>query len=906
MATTSTTETRVRGKRAAVPVLLEAFPVPPSFIPPSPLVPNVSTSFPRSPSPLLSSPKPPPSSPPSAPLPPVPGPSRITEHETLMFISAARSRRTSKMSLASCSTYSQRDSIISADGCSPPSLSPSNSTPYDSSRSIRSFSSSSSLSVPLQRHAERSPVIQPRIAEEDAADLTRMSLDEISMHSPLPEHLSDDEKVLDIGISRRLPRYDPRDSISSVDMSEIPLLHDEMDVEAPPPVLPPISIPGRTRSLPRRLRHFAEKALPPLPPPPLTQPPPPPSETPPSAAPSQPLSRSAFQALTHSHTDRADSPDIGEILASTPRPRRKSSHGSGLRSRSTSRSARGLRRTFSDAQSAPGSRRGSALSSGSGDHPPSVPSLPHLPSRGREPWRPACPTELAYAQTAMTHDEPEAWNEDSFVSDYGVPLDETGTPFDVGDGDDEEARLDRELDGDGSDSDSDLDLHTPLPQLMVRDGLLSPNSKLVASSRGTTPLPNDRPGSGFSVASAAGSIMTKNGLFKDERDTVKRRVRHRDGKLLRGGIGLTTGLGWSDSEDEDAPSPLVRQMSTGSLQKQRASAMSSRSLNSISRSYSGGHVSRSGTDEFGVLPKALPSSAPPTAWLRPRLGSSLNRRTSTSSSLSSGSSTSAMSRTMSRGSTSSLRSAPPCTPSRRNLDAKLLGYICEGAEMGFTTPSTSSSTASLVTPITPAESPSQSRPRRGSASSKAVPVQLDSLDISDLTPRRDVVRLNTPSKSSPSTPALTSRKASVPRPLRLPQVQGSLRTPSSSTSTPSAWAPVSASVGPSSAPSLRQVPSQGLRQPQATTVRSTSTASSAPPLAGVGFPSLSPSKPSPVGPSSPPSSMSRLRPRTGTGMVYRTTPSAPATPVTPAPRPSMMRMPSTKSLRSVKSVGIAI
>ena len=45
--------------------------------------------------------------------------------------------------------------------------------------------------------------------------------------------------------------------------------------------------------------------------------------------------------------------------------------------------------------------------------------------------------------------------------------------------------------------------------------------------------------------------MTKNGLFKDERDTLQRRVRHRDGKLLRGGIGLTTGLGWSDSEDEE-------------------------------------------------------------------------------------------------------------------------------------------------------------------------------------------------------------------------------------------------------------------------------------------------------------------------------------------------------------------
>ena len=43
-----------------------------------------------------------------------------------------------------------------------------------------------------------------------------------------------------------------------------------------------------------------------------------------------------------------------------------------------------------------------------------------------------------------------------------------------------------------------------------------------------------------------GSVMTKSGIIKDERDTLTRRVRHRDGKLLRGGIGLTTGLGWSD------------------------------------------------------------------------------------------------------------------------------------------------------------------------------------------------------------------------------------------------------------------------------------------------------------------------------------------------------------------------
>ena len=40
--------------------------------------------------------------------------------------------------------------------------------------------------------------------------------------------------------------------------------------------------------------------------------------------------------------------------------------------------------------------------------------------------------------------------------------------------------------------------------------------------------------------------MTKSGLQKDPRDTERRRVRHRDGHLLRAGMGLTTGLGWSD------------------------------------------------------------------------------------------------------------------------------------------------------------------------------------------------------------------------------------------------------------------------------------------------------------------------------------------------------------------------
>lgn len=89
--------------------------------------------------------------------------------------------------------------------------------------------------------------------------------------------------------------------------------------------------------------------------------------------------------------------------------------------------------------------------------------------------------------------------------------------------------------------------------VMLRDGLISPRSKVISaldsSKRPGSAVSTSKPllfaqgkfSSGVSV-----SLRTKNGLFKDDRDTLKRRRRHRDGKLLRGGIGLTTGLGWSD------------------------------------------------------------------------------------------------------------------------------------------------------------------------------------------------------------------------------------------------------------------------------------------------------------------------------------------------------------------------
>ncbi|EDR02390.1 uncharacterized protein LACBIDRAFT_309719 [Laccaria bicolor S238N-H82] len=61
-----------RPRKQPVPILLESFPIPPTFIPSTPTTAN-----------------PPPSGPPSTPLPPVPGPSRISEYDTLNLLFAA-------------------------------------------------------------------------------------------------------------------------------------------------------------------------------------------------------------------------------------------------------------------------------------------------------------------------------------------------------------------------------------------------------------------------------------------------------------------------------------------------------------------------------------------------------------------------------------------------------------------------------------------------------------------------------------------------------------------------------------------------------------------------------------------------------------------------------------------------
>ncbi|EIN14221.1 hypothetical protein PUNSTDRAFT_140557 [Punctularia strigosozonata HHB-11173 SS5] len=247
-------------------------------------------------------------------------------------------------------------------------------------------------------------------------------------------------------------------------------------------------------------------------------------------------------------------------------------------------------------------------------------------------------------------------SEDSHVSDYGVQIESAlGHGSDAGmDQPEDETRLEREMEGGASDSDSSLDLHTPLPHLMFRDGLLSPRSKLFSQTMAMRSASPDavsvqslaRPGSMASMKSTSSNI-TKSGIFKDERDTVRRRTRHRDGKLLRGGIGLTTGLGWSDSEDEDAPSPLTRRLSTltgtrrssESLVLSRStSRISSNSPHPLSRSFSAG-TSRQGLSSTASIMSVMSTPAPatrtpPTSWHQKGSNAGHGQKTSSGSAMS--------------------------------------------------------------------------------------------------------------------------------------------------------------------------------------------------------------------------------------------------------------------------------
>src|SRR5713226_5665985 len=203
-------------RNTPVPFLLNEFPVPPTFIPQN--VPHASN--------------PPPSRPPSLPLPPIPGPSPLSENDLFQITAAARSRRASRLSTSSNSS-SWRGSVASiASASSGPS---SHAAPTSAAvisqlpgrtrnESISSLRSNTSLS----RHPPKSKAVNPAILEDDESlsvdtvepSLTLTSLSDIPRAFPLPRpHVREEPTI-------------HGERLSSIDMRDLPALQDD-DVSDP-------------------------------------------------------------------------------------------------------------------------------------------------------------------------------------------------------------------------------------------------------------------------------------------------------------------------------------------------------------------------------------------------------------------------------------------------------------------------------------------------------------------------------------------------------------------------------------------------------------------------------------------------------------------------------------------------
>ncbi|KAG8695926.1 hypothetical protein FRC09_008851 [Ceratobasidium sp. 395] len=228
---------------------------------------------------------------------------------------------------------------------------------------------------------------------------------------------------------------------------------------------------------------------------------------------------------------RPVSPDISYILRTTPRPSRHSS-------------------TYSLASSAATSRRPSVMGLGTSAPPSSFRAVPGMagPSRRTSDMSMSVGSSSRRTSSAVT------------ACSQGLDVEGAGPEVFFGE------------QYDSDDSDSDLDLSTPLPHMMLRAGLLSPRSTIITE---LMELPS--PGATPSGLSARGEALRLKGekVWKAE---SRRKIRHRDGRNLRDGVGLTTGLGWSDSEDEDAPSPLRRRLSSVLMAKAQAQSRPSSQL----------------------------------------------------------------------------------------------------------------------------------------------------------------------------------------------------------------------------------------------------------------------------------------------------------------------------------------
>jgi hypothetical protein len=422
-----------------VPLLLNEFPVPPTFIPQNP----------------SSTTNPPPSRPPSLPLPPVPGPSPLSEHDLFQITAAARSRRASRLSTSSNSS-SWRGSVASLGSASsrPPSLGVSSTQPpqpavRSRTDSVASTSAHSVRSLPSQNGSHSVSLSSKATARAANPDNHRPSPMSMAVN---PAILEDDETSLS-DIARVTPSLNSHvtdesalhgERLSSIDMHDLPTLQDDdttdLDSQAHSFYLQ-MRAARRSKSPVHKSRTRQA----------TSQPQPNGNSTSgtthrrTSSATQHARNRALFHDTSHAPTafpgkslpdesDRASSPDLASIIAATPRPRRRSETSS-AGSRSGSRSRRRAHKSL------PGSRRSSATGR------LSVFSLPD------EAARQGNASLASRSLLANSHVGDGLWHDDSLPEDYGV---------EIGGGDGDFGNVPDEDDTAGE-SDSSLDIHTPLP-----------------------------------------------------------------------------------------------------------------------------------------------------------------------------------------------------------------------------------------------------------------------------------------------------------------------------------------------------------------------------------------------------------------------------------------------------------
>jgi hypothetical protein len=501
-------------KRVPVPLILSSFPAPPSHIP------NLASS------------NPPPTGPPACPLPPLPSaPSRISEHEQLFILSSVRSRRSSN--------YSQRDRDSIVSSRSPSSLgrsvSRSNSlttttpSPFHTRPSLSDISDSdteaaitSTTSPVLSHSSPRRLLPNDSISSIDMRDVLRIP--DVSSDIP-PTANRPSNSPLHSPHRSLSGSYRPTHARSSSTVTAVPA---QSQVQTP--------IQTHKHSLSDLGGIVVTKTT---------------TTTTITSEGGRDNDHMTLDELSSNkpQSPRVPSPDIATILSVMPRPALSLSRSrSGDTARSTSRSK----------SRAPGQRR--VVSVSNTKHPDS--NLPNLNRRQSEgalttTHTKAPSSELAYLHkrtdssamkppsnkkrplsrsTSSTTTRSSCYDQD--VEDSGF-YDEALERVLEGEGSEDEGvgvgivwdsavkdnprgrRCRGKEEGDGGDSDSSLDLHTPLPyvpvffllhldltvtgssHLMLRHGLLSPNSKLLPQaecSRAPTPL-DERPGSILSVVS---------------------------------------------------------------------------------------------------------------------------------------------------------------------------------------------------------------------------------------------------------------------------------------------------------------------------------------------------------------------------------------------------------------------